>query len=141
MTINDEDDGDDAPGCPRLLRLVGLLGLLMVPLVLVWWPGCRQYPPVTTAEGLSQMKLLYAACNTKDPKRLARVEAGVAKLDAEGKLSPAERVAFARVVDQAKAGDWERAEKAAFKFARTRWGHRSGHRRWDADNADRDESG
>ena len=101
----------------RPWRSIGVAGLLAIPLVVIWWPGCRQYPAVTSKEALQQIKLLYAACNTKDPERLGRVERGIEKLTRESKLSPAEQEGFAKIIAMAKAGDWERAEKAAFKFA------------------------
>ena len=71
------------------------------------------------------MKLLYAACNSKDPARLARVEQGMEKMTRESKLAPAEQEAFAKIIGMAKAGEWERAEKAAFKFAQDQVGQGS----------------
>ena len=41
-------------------------------------------------------------------------------------MSPAEQEAFAKIIGMAKAGDWERAEKAAFKFAQDQVGQGSG---------------
>lgn len=106
----------------RLRRLLGLAGVLAIPFVVLWWPGCRQYPAVTSAESLYFMKLLYTACNTKDPARLAKVEQGVAAARSAGKLTPAEQEAFARIVGLAKEGRWEDAERAAFKFAQDQVG-------------------
>ncbi len=118
MTSNDEDE----PGRSRLRWLLGIVLLLSVPLTVIWWPGCRQYPAVTSQESLQHMKLLYAACNTRDTQTLDRVEKGVERLTQEGMLSPAEQQAFARIIGMAKAGDWERAEQAAFKFAQDQVG-------------------
>jgi len=95
---------------------------LAIPLLIIWWPGCREYPAVTSKESLGLMKLLYAACNTKDPARLAKVEQGVEKLSREGKMTPAEKQGFDKIIGMAKAGEWERAEKAAFKFAQDQVG-------------------
>ena len=120
MTSN--TSAEEPPDRRRLWRLVGVAGLLTVPLLVIWWPGCRQYPAVTSKEGMQQMKLLYSACNTKDTERLGRVEQGVEKLTREGKLSPAEQEAFAKIIGMAKSDDWERAEKAAFKFAQDQVG-------------------
>ncbi|MBX3398804.1 MAG: hypothetical protein KF873_08695 [Gemmataceae bacterium] len=116
MTTERDDD------TRRVWRLGGLAGVLLVPLMLVWWPGCRQYEPVKSREALGLMQLLYAACNTKDPVRLARVESGLDQLAREGKLSAGERTGFDRVLAMAKAGDWPRAEAAAFKFAQDQVG-------------------
>jgi hypothetical protein len=113
---------DDAPDRRRLWRLVGAAGLLAIPLVLISWPGCRQYPAVTSKASLGLMKLLYSACNTKDPVRLAKVEQGVKKATREGKLSPAEQEAFANIIGMAKSGEWEGAEQASFKFAQDQVG-------------------
>lgn len=103
-------------------RLWGVLTALAVAAVVVWWPGCRQYPPVTSKESLGLMKLLYAACNTRDEARLGKVEQGVEKLTRDGKMTPGERAGFAHVIGKARAGDWAAAEDAAFKFAQDQVG-------------------
>lgn len=121
MTTNRADE-EDAPSRRRLYRLLGVAGLLAVPLLVVWWPGCRQYPPASSRESLSLMKLLYAACNTRDEKRLADVEKGVERLTREGKMTPEERAGFDKIVGMARAGKWEDAEKAALKYARDQVG-------------------
>ena len=115
----DRDDGGAPPSTKWLVRAMLLLA---VPLVVVWWPGCRQYPAVTSKDALGLMKLLYAACNTRDPARLAKVEQGAEKLAREGKLSPPERDSFADIIGMAKGGDWERAEQSAFRFAQDQVG-------------------
>lgn len=105
------------------LRWLSLLALvLLIPLVLIWWPGCRQYPPVTSREALSAMQLLYSACNTRDATRLAQVEQRLSKLRAEGKLSEAESRSFESILKLAKEGEWKNAEAAAFKFAQDQVG-------------------
>lgn len=94
----------------------------MIPLLVIWWPGCREYPAVTSEEGMYLMQLLYTACNTKDPVRLTKTEQGVEKATHEGKLSMAEQKAFAKIIGLAKQGQWQDAEKAAFKFAQDQVG-------------------
>ena len=113
---------DDAPDRGRLGKLLGVAGLVAIPLLVVWWPGCREYPPVSSREGLQMMKLLYAACNTRDPQRLSQVEQGTSKLAREGKLTQEEQEAFGKILALARAGEWEDAEKAAFKFAQDQVG-------------------
>ena len=113
---------DDAPTRGRLRWLVGALGLLAVPLVIVWWPGCRQYPPVTSREALTVLRLLNTACNTRDPQRLAEAQRRIADLDQQGKLSAKEKAAFEKIVGLAHAGKWEDAEAAAFKMAQDQVG-------------------
>jgi len=120
--VTTDRDDNERPGRRRLGKLIGLAGILLVPLLVIWWPGCRQYPPVSTRESLALMKLLYSACNTRDEVRLARVEQGVDKLTREGRIGPAEQKSFTSIIDMGKAGDWEKAEKAAYKFAQDQVG-------------------
>lgn len=68
------------------------------------------------------MRLLYTACNTRDAKRLGDVETGVEKLMREEKMSPIEKASFDRIVAVAKSGEWDDAQKAAFKFAQDQVG-------------------
>lgn len=119
MTSNHDDEALDRH---RLGWLVGLAGLLAIPLLIIWWPGCRQYPAVSSEESLYLMKLLYTACNTRDPVRLAKVEQGIELATHEGRLPEPERAAFAQIIGMAKAGAWQDAERAAFKFAQDQVG-------------------
>lgn len=112
-------DDDEAPRS----RVSGWLATGLVLLLgVVWWPGCREYPPVTSPESLNLMKLLYAACNTRDPARLARVEEKLALLIRSNRVTESERTAFEQLVARARAGDWETAEKGAFRFAQDQVG-------------------
>ncbi len=113
---------DDEPGRSRLRWLLGAAAVLAVPLAVVWWPGCREYPPVSSKESLYLMKLLYSACNTRDEKRLAEVEAGVEKLTREGTMSAEERAAFDKIIGMARSGRWADAQEAALKFAQDQVG-------------------
>lgn len=106
----------------RLRWLLAAMALLAVAVALVWWPGCRQYPPVTSRENLSLMKLLYSACSAQDPARLAKVEQGVARASREGKMTEPEQQAFAKVIALAREGQWREAEKAALRFAQDQVG-------------------
>ena len=51
----------ETPNRRRLWQMIGATGILLIPLLVIWWPGCRQYPAVTSKESLGLMKLLYAA--------------------------------------------------------------------------------
>ena len=121
MATNRDADAD-APDRRRLLWMLGIGGALLVPLAVVWWPGCRQYPAVSSRESLALMRLVYSACNTKDPARLAQAERRLAELDRQGKVTPEEKAGFDRIIGTAKAGKWEDAEKASFKFAQDQVG-------------------
>lgn len=112
----------DEPKSTRLRWLLGTAGVLTIPLLLIWWPGCREYPPVTSPEALTLIKLLYTACNTKDEARLTEVERRVERAVSEGHMTPAEQEAFAKVIAQARGGDWDRATDAALKFAQDQVG-------------------
>ncbi len=98
--------------------LWGLLGVLAVAAAVVWWPGCRKYPQVTSPEALSLARRLYTACNTRHEGRLATVEAEVDRLTQQGILTPREEEAFRFIVGLARAGQWERAERESFRLAK-----------------------
>lgn len=115
MSSDANEDGDVAG--LRLRSLAGVAVALAVPVVVVWWPGCRQYPTATSPEAMVLIKMLYTACNTRDPSRLERVERGVELAAREGKLSPAERQAFEGIIAGARRGDWESARRASLRFA------------------------
>lgn len=115
-------DHTDGPDRSRLRRLLGVMALLAVPLAVIWWPGCRQYPPVSSKESLTLLKLLYAACNTRDGKRLDEVERRLSDLGRQGKVTAEEKAGYDRIIGLARSGSWERAEAAAFKFAQDQVG-------------------
>lgn len=106
----------------RLRVLVLVAAGLLLALIVVWWPGCRHYPTVTSPESLELMKRLYVACNTRDAARLAKVAADVETLSEEEKLSAAEYSAFQTIIRYAHAGNWEKAERSALRFAQDQVG-------------------
>lgn len=110
-------------GTPKHLRVMGWTAAVLAALVaVVWWPGCRQYPPVTTRENLDLIKQFYTACNTRDPARLARAEKKLDQLVKGGEVSSSEEAGFRRIADLAKGGDWSSAESAALRFAKDQVG-------------------
>ncbi len=106
-------------------------------LVVIYWPGCRQYPPATSREAYTLMEALYTACNTKNADSLNKIEQWVNRAASEGKLGQAEQDAFARIIGMAKNGEWQDATKAVYKFSEDQVGqgqlfpksenHRHGH--------------
>jgi hypothetical protein len=92
-----------------------LAGLLLAA-ALVWRPGCRHYPQITSPQGMQLVKLLYTACNTRDLNRLESAEKQLAAIKLEGKISASEIVSFEAIIAQAKRGEWAQAEKASFRF-------------------------
>jgi hypothetical protein len=109
------DDATESAGPPW--KWLGLLAMLLVPLAVMYWPGCRQYPPASSAEALRLSKLVYAAANTKDPKRLDQAAARIEKAAAAGELSATEAEAFRAMVADMRAGRWSAAEQASFRYA------------------------
>lgn len=95
----------------------GFFTVLVVTILVIWRPGCRNYPPVTSPEGMQLIKLLYAACNTRELDRLERAEKEFAELVRQEKVTPREKASFESIFALARAGKWEQAEKAAFRFA------------------------
>ncbi len=73
--------------------------------------GCREYPTVTSAESQDLIKLVYTASNTRSAERLAVCEERLAKLDSEGKIGPKEKAAFEKILQHARDGKWEEAQK------------------------------
>lgn len=113
---------DEAPSRRRQAWLLAVAGVLLVPLAVVWWPGCREYPPVSSPESLTLVRRLYTACNTKDEARLAGVETRLAELSAEGKVTAEEKRKFEAIIAKARGGKWTDAEKMARKFAQDQLG-------------------
>jgi len=120
--VNTNDDDDNESGSTRMRWLLGTMLMLAFLCAIVWWPGCRQYPVASSPESLRLMRLLYSTCNTKDPTRLNQVKRDVETLKGQGKLTLEEQATFEQIIQWAKAGDWERAEKSAFQFAQDQVG-------------------
>jgi hypothetical protein len=79
--------------------------------------GCRQHPTVSSREGLSLLRLLNTACNTRDEAKLNDAERTMNELERRGKLTTAEKASFARIISAARSGDWATAEADAFRMA------------------------
>jgi hypothetical protein len=107
----------DRPRAPRWL-LTGLAGVLFLAVVVVWWPGCREYPLVTSSQSMDLIKLLHVGCNMKDIVLVKTVESRLQTLEGNGGVSPRERKAFDKIVGLAHSSLWSEAERAALQFAR-----------------------
>ncbi len=116
--ISDADEHNRS----RLYVFVVVAAGLLLTLIVVWWPGCRHYPIVTSSKSLELLKRLYVACNTRDAALLAKVAADIETLSGEGKLSAAEYDVFQTIIRDAQAGNWEKAERAALQFAQDQVG-------------------
>jgi len=76
--------------------------------------GCG-YPDVQTVN-MELITSLRTACSAKD---LTWLDANVKKIDgqkAAGEMSDEEHAVFMTIVEQARGGDWEGAERACLKF-------------------------
>lgn len=112
MTSDSHDD--ERPS--KLRWLLGVVVLLAVPLVIIWWPGCREYPPASSPEALEVMKLVYTACNTRSEQRLTEAEKKASQLAQEGKLSAQEQALIGEWITKARAGGWDEVADAAFRY-------------------------
>ncbi len=102
---------------PQLTKLVCALAVLLAVLCLVARPGCRKYPRATSLEAYTLMEALYTACNTKNADSLNKIGQWVDRAKAAGKLSDAERDAFARIIARGRGGHWGQAAREAFRFS------------------------
>lgn len=106
----------------RRSLLIGMASVLIMASIVVWWPGCRRYPPVSSAESLANMKLLYSACNMKSIKTVEDVERRVETLHSAGRMTLEELIGFQKIIALAKSGQWQKAEDEAFRFAQDQVG-------------------
>jgi hypothetical protein len=98
--------------------LLGAAGLLAVLLLVLNLPSCSKAPPVSSAESLQLAKLIYAACNTKDAKRLAMAEEKLRALQSAKQIGTDEQKAYEAILADARAGAWQKAADAAYAFSR-----------------------
>src|SRR5208337_2484998 len=95
-TVNTNGNDDASRSRTRILLWVMTVSVLA--LVVIYWPGCRQYPPATSCESYTLMEALYTACNTKNADSINKIEQWVNRAAGEGKLGQAEQDAFTRII-------------------------------------------
>ena len=117
VTTTSRDEDEISSGRSRRRWLIGAVALACSTPIIVRLLGCGKYPIASSVESYALMEGLYTACNTRNPEWLARAEKRVDRAVQEGSMSPAEQEAFQQIINWAKAGEWERAQKAAYKFA------------------------
>ena len=88
----------------------------------VWSPRWRQYPPVTSPEALTLIKVLYTACNTRNAAQLLEIEATLKKLSETNSITSVERASFERILTLAKQEQWDAAQRASLRFAEDQMG-------------------
>ena len=79
--------------------------------------GCRSYPEVTSAESQHFIKQVYTACNTKSIDRVSKCVERLNELTSQNLISKSEAAAFNRILELAKANDWQSAQDQALEFA------------------------
>jgi hypothetical protein len=101
-----------------------MVGVVIILLVIVWRPGCRTYPAVSSREGMQLIKRLCTVCNSRDPAKLAVLEKDLGELAKSGKITESEKSTFDAIIAMGRAGKWEKAEKAALQLADDQVGNR-----------------
>jgi hypothetical protein len=79
--------------------------------------GCSR-PPAVQIENLALVASLRTACSAKNEEWLGGVERAITARHAAGSMSDAEKAHFEKLIDRAKGGDWQGAEKQCYQFER-----------------------
>ena len=77
--------------------------------------GCSR-PPAVQHDHLPLITSLRTACSARNPAWLDGVQRAVTERHAAGKMLPDEHTHFEKLIQQAKAGEWETAERACLQF-------------------------
>jgi len=88
------------------------VGVCVVTLV-----GCGR-PPAVETPNLKLVSSLRTACSARNPEWLEGVKKAVDDRRQEGEMSEAAHRHFVTLIDQARAGQWEQAERACLDFER-----------------------
>lgn len=89
--------------------------LTLVGLPVLFAGGCSQ-PPAVEFENLHLITSLRTACSAESIEWLEGVARAVAKRHGDGRMSATEQQHFTRLIETARAGNWEAAEQACLKF-------------------------
>ena len=98
----------------KSFRVGGLAAGIALWLVVV---GCGR-PPVVETPNLKLVASLRTACSARNPEWLTGVEKAIDERKAAGELSQAAHEHFKSLIDQARAGEWDAAERACLEFER-----------------------
>ncbi len=79
--------------------------------------GCYR-PPQVAEENLELISSLRTALSTRNPKRLDDNDRVMRERHAAGELSDTEMAAFNELIEMARDGEWEAAEKRVVTFQR-----------------------
>jgi hypothetical protein len=78
-----------------------------------WWT----YPPAVEFDNLKYIQLLSTAVSARNAEWVEKVAMAVEQRHADGQMSAGELQHFQTLIDQARRGEWEAADRACFKFA------------------------
>jgi predicted negative regulator of RcsB-dependent stress response len=108
-----------------LRRRGGLLVAAGVLAVAVWqsW-GWWLRPPAVEFDNLKYIQLLSTAVSARNPEWLEKVRSAVDTRHSAGELSDRELAAFERILATAQAGEWQRAERDCYDFAKAQLSRR-----------------
>lgn len=77
--------------------------------------GCGR-PPVVQFDHLPLISSLRTACSAKNTAWLEGVQRAAKERHVAGKMTDEEHAHFEKLIAQAKAGEWESAERGCLKF-------------------------
>ncbi len=69
------------------------------------------------AQSQEFIKQVYTACNTRSAERLQKCDERLEALVKDNLVSANEQVAFRKILESAKSGEWETAQEKALEFA------------------------
>lgn len=85
-----------------------------------WWVR----PPAVDHNNLKYIQLLWTAVSSRNEEWVNRVEQAVQERHGAGNMSDAELSHFESIIDTARTGDWESANRASYAFAEAQLGRR-----------------
>ena len=107
-------------GEPRLPRTRPIAFLVVLAFTLAWACGCR--PPAVEFENLHLVTSLRTACSAQKPEWLEGVAKAVEMRHAEGEMSDAEREHFVALIEIARRGEWQEADRQCLAFEKAQLG-------------------
>jgi hypothetical protein len=99
----------------RDVLAAGLLALAAIGGVWLyrWWT----WPPAVEFDNLKYIQLLSTAVSARNAEWLAKVEEAIEQRYASGEMSGAERQALQMVIQEARSGDWQQADRDCYRLA------------------------
>lgn len=98
------------PNPRRWVAAGACAGLLLAGSLYAVWLWSR--PPVVARDNLRYIQLLRTACSSRRPEYVEGVEKSLQHQRSQQQISDPEWNHFVRILADAKAGRWERAERA-----------------------------